>query len=211
MTALKLALIGGVIVAGLSSEPRKRREFPDLGCRQIRAESPGFFVALVAALWAYDGWNNAGMLGSEIERPERICRGLDRRDAGDNRRIYLLTNLTYFYVLSAPEVGCQRAGRGRCDAPGAGTAGRRSGQHRRHDFDFRGAERIHSFRLARSLCHGAGWIFLSNRSPRFIRRFRTPRPAIVLLGVWSSLVLAQRAISANCTRWSFFRAGFCME
>ena len=29
------------------------------------------FAALVAALWAYDGWNNAGMLGADIERPGR--------------------------------------------------------------------------------------------------------------------------------------------
>ena len=71
----------------------------------------GFFVALVAALWAYDGWNNAGMFGSEIEQPQK---NLPRALIGGTlaiMAIYLLTNLAYFYVLSAPEVGIERTGR----------------------------------------------------------------------------------------------------
>jgi len=31
----------------------------------------GFMAALVAALWAYDGWNDLNMVSEEIERPER--------------------------------------------------------------------------------------------------------------------------------------------
>jgi len=31
----------------------------------------GFAVALVAALWAYDGWNDLNMVSEEIEKPER--------------------------------------------------------------------------------------------------------------------------------------------
>ena len=31
----------------------------------------GFMIALVAALWAYDGWNDLNMVGEEIQRPER--------------------------------------------------------------------------------------------------------------------------------------------
>ncbi len=31
----------------------------------------GFFAALVAALWAYDGWNNVSMVSSEIRNPQR--------------------------------------------------------------------------------------------------------------------------------------------
>src|SRR5256885_17270316 len=31
----------------------------------------GFMVALVAALWAYDGWNDLNMVSEEIEHPER--------------------------------------------------------------------------------------------------------------------------------------------
>ena len=31
----------------------------------------GFMAALVAALWAYDGWNDLNMVSGEIQRPER--------------------------------------------------------------------------------------------------------------------------------------------
>jgi APA family basic amino acid/polyamine antiporter len=31
----------------------------------------GFMAALVAALWAYDGWNDLNMVSEEIQRPER--------------------------------------------------------------------------------------------------------------------------------------------
>ena len=31
----------------------------------------GFIAALVAALWAYDGWNNVSMVASEIRDPQR--------------------------------------------------------------------------------------------------------------------------------------------
>ena len=65
-------------------------------------------MALVAALWAYDGWNNAGMLGSEIERPQKnLPRALI---AGTLYMIgiYLLTNLAYFYILSGPTPGRPR-------------------------------------------------------------------------------------------------------
>ena len=31
----------------------------------------GFFAALVAALWAYDGWNNVVMVASEVRKPQR--------------------------------------------------------------------------------------------------------------------------------------------
>ena len=64
----------------------------------------GFFAALVAALWAYDGWNNVSMIASEVQNPQR---NLPRALIGGVLAviaIYLLTNLAYFYVL---------AGRGR--------------------------------------------------------------------------------------------------
>ena len=31
----------------------------------------GFFAALVAALWAYDGWNDLNMVAGEIRNPQR--------------------------------------------------------------------------------------------------------------------------------------------
>jgi APA family basic amino acid/polyamine antiporter len=64
----------------------------------------GFFAALVAALWAYDGWNNLNMVSSEIQNPQRnipraLILGVLLVGA-----IYLCANVAYFYVLSASEV-----------------------------------------------------------------------------------------------------------
>jgi APA family basic amino acid/polyamine antiporter len=63
-----------------------------------------FFTALVAALWAYDGWNNVSMVASEIQDPQR---NLPRALIGGTlavMAIYLLANVAYFYVLPAKDV-----------------------------------------------------------------------------------------------------------
>src|SRR5207244_4154785 len=104
MTALKLSLIAGLIVAGLASSHGNASNF-----HAAAPPSPGgvagFFAALVAALWAYDGWNNAGMLGSEIERPQRNLPLALVTGTLCVMAVYLLANVAYFYVLSGPEVG----------------------------------------------------------------------------------------------------------
>jgi APA family basic amino acid/polyamine antiporter len=64
----------------------------------------GFFAALVAALWAYDGWNNLTMVSSEVREPQKnIPRSLIHGVMGV-MAIYALTNVAYFYCLSAAEV-----------------------------------------------------------------------------------------------------------
>ena len=62
VTALKVALIAGLIVAGLASSHGNIANFRT-AMPAIPGGVSGFFIALVAALWAIDGWNNAGMLG----------------------------------------------------------------------------------------------------------------------------------------------------
>src|SRR6266436_4477616 len=57
VTALKLALIGGVIVAGLLWSDRGSASNFHSAMPADPGGVAGFFAALVAALWAYDGWN----------------------------------------------------------------------------------------------------------------------------------------------------------
>jgi APA family basic amino acid/polyamine antiporter len=64
----------------------------------------GFMVALVAALWAYDGWNDLNMVSEEIEHPERniplaLIVGV-LLVAG----LYMATNAAVQYVLPAMQV-----------------------------------------------------------------------------------------------------------
>ncbi|MBL0160645.1 MAG: amino acid permease [Bryobacterales bacterium] len=102
VTILKVALIGGIIGFGLLGSAG----VADGGAVHVGATGgmAGFFAALVAALWAYDGWNNVSMVSSEVKDPQRnLPRALVYGTAGVVV-IYLLTNLAYFHVLSADEV-----------------------------------------------------------------------------------------------------------
>src|SRR5215831_11334926 len=70
MTVLKVAMILIIIVAGFSAAAGSWSNFGTtfLGAKGGMA---GFIVALVAALWAYDGWNDLNMVSGEIRNPER--------------------------------------------------------------------------------------------------------------------------------------------
>lgn len=63
-----------------------------------------FGAAMLAALWAYQGWSNVPMMAGEIEKPERnipraLIFGMLIVIA-----VYLVTNLAYFYALSFSEI-----------------------------------------------------------------------------------------------------------
>ncbi len=102
MTVLKVGLIAGLIVVGLTSSQGSTANFqtsvPAVG------GLAGFFAALVAALWAYDGWNNVSMAASEVQRPQRNLPIALIAGTLIVIVIYLLTNLAYFYVLSSEQV-----------------------------------------------------------------------------------------------------------
>ncbi len=100
VTALKLALIGFIIVAGLAFG----EAHPPSPAPAAALSFAGFIAALVAALWAYDGWNNVSMVAGEIRDPQRnLPRALIWGTAGVIA-IYLLASGAYFHVLSASQV-----------------------------------------------------------------------------------------------------------
>ncbi len=187
VTGLKMALIGGVIVAGLSSGHGAISNF-HAAMPANPGGIPGFFVALVAALWAYDGWNNAGMLGSEVEHPQR---NLPRALIGGTlcvMAIYLLTNLAYFYVLGGPEVGA---------------SSRVAADVMRRVMGSSGGAMVSIAAMISIFAALNGSILSGSRVPyamardgyffesisRVNLRFRTPGASILLLGAWSSLLL----------------------
>lgn len=69
-TALKVLMIAVIIFAGFSAATGTWSNFGTtfLGAKGGMA---GFMAALVAALWAYDGWNDLNMVSGEIRNPER--------------------------------------------------------------------------------------------------------------------------------------------
>jgi APA family basic amino acid/polyamine antiporter len=191
LTGLKLALIGGLIAVGLLSR--------QAGMANLHSAVPavpggfaGFFKALVAALWAYDGWNNAGMLGSEIERPQK---NLPRALIGGTLCIigvYLAANLAYFAVLSGAEVaGSERVAadmmrkilgtHGGLIGSGAVSAAVMISIFAALNGSLLSGSRV-PFAMARN-----GYFF--HAAARVNPRFRTPSVGIGVLGVWSSLLL----------------------
>lgn len=59
----------------------------------------GFFAALAAALWAYDGWNNLTLVAGEVRNPHRIIPRVLISGIVVVMAVYLLANVAYFFVL----------------------------------------------------------------------------------------------------------------
>jgi APA family basic amino acid/polyamine antiporter len=107
MTAVKVGLIAFVILAGiLYAHPVTAGAGTSIA--GVPPLATGFVAALVAALWAYDGWNNVGMVASEIKNPGRnlpiaLIVGTSLVIA-----IYMAANWAYFRVLTPAEVGAHK-------------------------------------------------------------------------------------------------------
>ncbi len=101
-TVVKVALIGIIILVGLTSSQgtvtNLSTSVPSVG------GVTGFFGALVAILWAFDGWNNVGMVSGEIRNPQKNLPRAFIFGTLAVLVIYLLSNAAYFYVLSAEQV-----------------------------------------------------------------------------------------------------------
>jgi APA family basic amino acid/polyamine antiporter len=64
----------------------------------------GFMVAMIAVLWAYDGWNDLTMVAGEVKHPERslpiaLIAGLFIVGA-----LYMATNAAIQYILPAAQI-----------------------------------------------------------------------------------------------------------
>jgi APA family basic amino acid/polyamine antiporter len=102
-TLLKVAIILGIVIVGFSYSGGTWSNFATefIGAKGGMA---GFFAALVAALWAYDGWNDLTMVAGEIRNPQRniplaLVWGMATVGA-----LYILVNAAVQYVLPAAAV-----------------------------------------------------------------------------------------------------------
>src|SRR5215475_15831988 len=69
-TILKVAIIVGIGLACFGSSTGGWSNFAT-EFTGAKGGFAGFMAALVAALWAYDGWNDLNMVAGEIRKPER--------------------------------------------------------------------------------------------------------------------------------------------
>lgn len=185
VTVLKVLLIAAVIVVGLLSRHAHVLNL-STSTTSIPGGPAGFFVALVAALWAYDGWNNAGMLGSEVQNPQRTFPLALIAGVTAIIGVYLLTNLAYFSVLNAGEVAAS-------NRVAADMVRRIAGPHGAAAVSVAAMISIFAA-LNGSILSGSRVPYAMARDGYFFRhvglvnpRFRTPSASILLLGVWSSL------------------------
>ena len=69
-TVLKVGMIVGIAVVAFSASSGSWANFGTTFAG-AKGGMAGFMAALVAALWAYDGWNDLNMVSEEIQRPEK--------------------------------------------------------------------------------------------------------------------------------------------
>lgn len=99
MTALKVILIGGLILGLLSSG----HSHVDEATNSFQGWTH-FGLAVLAALWAFDGWNNLPMVGGELKNPARSIPWALAGGMSLVLGIYLATNYAYFFVLPFQEI-----------------------------------------------------------------------------------------------------------
>jgi APA family basic amino acid/polyamine antiporter len=102
-TLLKVAIILGIVAVGFSYSGGTWANFAT-EFTGAKGGVAGFFAALVAALWAYDGWNDLNMVAGEIRNPQRniplsLIWGVATVGA-----LYILVNAAVQYVLPAAAV-----------------------------------------------------------------------------------------------------------
>jgi APA family basic amino acid/polyamine antiporter len=109
-TVLKLAGIFLIIILifAFSSGSFNNVE-PLLENKEFHYESPlgvigAFYAAMLAAFWAYDGWNNIGYLGGEVKNPKRNIPIALYSGVIIVIVIYLLINLAFLYVMPVNEM-----------------------------------------------------------------------------------------------------------
>ena len=183
-TFLKLAGLAVVVVSAFLG-PRHVADSSVVPSAAFTASS--FGVAMIACLWAYEGWNCVSFVAGEVKRPERnLLLALALGTAG-LIGIYLTANIAYMRALSLPAI----AASGRVAATVAETTMGAIGG------------KLVSLTILLSIIGAANGGILTFARIYFAqahdglffqavgkvhRRFETPHVSIVVQGVWVSVL-----------------------
>jgi APA family basic amino acid/polyamine antiporter len=109
-TAAKLAVLATLIFAGLALGHGSWANFRSALSTQAAGGTvlAGFGLAVIAALWAYDGWNNLSMVAGEVEKPQRNIPAALIGGALLVLLVYVVVNVTYFYLLRPRDIASTR-------------------------------------------------------------------------------------------------------
>ena len=106
-TVLKIVMITGVAFVGFTAASGTWRNFSS-HFHGATGGVAGFMAALVAALWAYDGWNDLNMVSGEIKQPERTIPIALIAGVGIVAVLYMLNNAAVQYVLPADQIAASQ-------------------------------------------------------------------------------------------------------
>jgi APA family basic amino acid/polyamine antiporter len=102
-TLLKVAIILGIVLIGFGFNGGSWSHFAG-AYPEARGGIAGFMAALVAALWAYDGWNDLNMVAGEIRKPERNIPIALIAGVATVGALYMLVNAAVQFVLPASAI-----------------------------------------------------------------------------------------------------------
>ena len=103
-TVLKVVIILGIVTicfCGAASVAGHGWNNFSGGYAGAKGGIAGFMAALVAALWAYDGWNDLNMVAGEVKKPERSIPIALIAGVATVGVLYVLMNAGVQYVLPA--------------------------------------------------------------------------------------------------------------
>src|SRR3984885_10652760 len=121
-TLLKVAIILGIVLVCFGGGAGNWGHFRELYVG-AKGGIAGFMAALVAALWAYDGWNDLNMVAGEIKRPERSIPIALIAGVATVGLLYVLVNAGVQYVLPASAIAASPRPASDAVAPVMGHAG----------------------------------------------------------------------------------------
>ncbi len=101
LTVLKIGILLVIISFGFTLGKGHGFAFQLRGGTSLEGSSllMGFGVALVAVIWAYDGWNNVNFVAGEIKNPRRNLPLALILGTLLVTVLYILINIIYFYAL----------------------------------------------------------------------------------------------------------------
>ena len=100
LTIIKIAAVVAVVVLAFALGRGSATSFQSaLHASGGAATAGGFLTALVGALWAYDGWSNVNLVGSEVINPQKNIPRALLGGVATVGFLYVVITLACFYVL----------------------------------------------------------------------------------------------------------------
>jgi APA family basic amino acid/polyamine antiporter len=121
-TGLKIAMVLAIVACCFAYQGGSWQNFAGFAVG-AKGGVAGFMAALVAALWAYDGWNDLNMVAGEVKSPEKTIPLALIAGVAVVGALYMMTNAAVQYVLPASAVAASQHAASDAMRLAAGAAG----------------------------------------------------------------------------------------